>query len=115
MPKADRIRAMFAAWERGDFASHVELYDDDVQFSGAQPEGQVEARGPEGIRGFMRRFLADWGRYTVELHELEELDDCRFLATATQHGTGTTSGMDITAPAHIAIRMSDDRITQIEF
>jgi ketosteroid isomerase-like protein len=112
---AERIRALLAEWERGDFASGTRLLADDVAFSGAQPEGQAEARGPAGIAGFMRGFLEDWDHYRVECHDLEDLGQGRFLATGTQHGKGKSSAMDITAPVSIAIRTEDERITELHF
>jgi ketosteroid isomerase-like protein len=111
--EADAIRALLADWERGEFSSGVALFADDIRFSGAQPEGQVEAHGPAGIAGFMRRFLEDWERYAVKVHGLEELGEGRFLATGTQHGKGKTSAMDITAPVSIAIRMEGGLMTQL--
>jgi hypothetical protein len=63
----------------------------------------------------MLRFLPEWDSYTVELHELEELGGGRFIANATQHGTGKGSGVDITAPVHIAIAMRDGLITVLGF
>ena len=93
----------------------MKLFADDVRFSATQPEGQIEESGPDGVRSFMARFLPEWDRYTVELHELEELGDGRFIARATQHGTGKGSGVDITAPVHIAIAMRDGLITVLGF
>jgi ketosteroid isomerase-like protein len=111
----DELRALLAEWERGDFTGGPRLFADDVRFSGAQPEGQVEARGPEGIAHFMRRFLQDWDSYAVETHHVEDLGDGRYIATGTQHGKGKASAMAITAPVSIAVRMHAGRITQLEF
>ena len=63
----------------------------------------------------MRRFLEDWEQYRVEPHGLEEMGGGRFLATATQHGKGRSSAMDITAPVSIAIRMDEGRIVELHF
>jgi ketosteroid isomerase-like protein len=115
VPAADDIRALFDAWQRGDMRSGVHLFSEDIHFTATQPEGQVEEDGIEGVARFMRRFLPEWDRYTVELHELEDLGGGRYLATATQHGTGKGSGLDITSPVHIAIAMRDGKITQLEF
>lgn len=115
MSDVEAIRASLAEWARGDFTGVVSLFADDIRFSGEQPEGQVEARGPAGIEQFMRRFLEDWEQYRVELHRLEELGGGRFLVTATQHGKGKSSAMDITAPVSIAIRMDAGRITELHF
>jgi ketosteroid isomerase-like protein len=112
---AEKLRAMLAEWGRGDFRGGLELFAEDIRFSGAQPEGQVEARGPDDVARFMRRFLEDWERYTVETHGLEELSEGRYVATGTQHGKGRTSAMDITAPVSIAVRVEDGRIVELHF
>lgn len=106
---------MFEQWGQGDFSRTPPLFGEAIRFSATQPEGQVEETGPDGIARFMRRFLPEWERYSVELHELEDLGDGRYLATATQHGIGKTSRMDITAPVHIAIRMEGGKMTFLGF
>jgi len=115
MSDSDQLRELFAAWERGDFSTGGELYAEDIRFTATQPEGQIEARGMAELGRFLQRFFADWERYRVELHELEELGVGRYVARATQHGIGRTSRMDITAPVHVAIAMRDGRIVQLEF
>jgi ketosteroid isomerase-like protein len=115
MSDADTLRAMFADWERGDFSRGADLFTEDLRFSATQPEGQIEAAGIAGLAQFMQRFLLDWDPYSVELHGLDDLGGGRFVASATQHGVGKSSGMDLTAPVHIAIRMRDGRIAQLEF
>jgi ketosteroid isomerase-like protein len=115
MSDADRLRALFADWGRGDFTGGPALFADDIRFTATQPEGQIEETGIDGVRGFMTRFLPEWEHYAVELHELEHLGGGRYLATATQHGTGSGSGMDITSPVHIAIEMSGGRMTLLGF
>ena len=115
MSERETISSLLADWGRGEWGTGVGLFADDIRFSGAQPEGQVEALGPAGIAEFMRRFLEDWEHYRVEPHGLEELGSGRFLATATQHGKGRSSAMDITAPVSIAIRMDKGRIVELHF
>ena len=112
---AEKLRALLSDWEKGDFRGGIRLFAEEIRFSGAQPEGQVEAHGPDGIARFMRGFLEGWERYTVETHELEELGGGRYLATGTQHGTGAAGGVDITAPVSIAARMADGRLTELHF
>jgi ketosteroid isomerase-like protein len=112
---ADVIGELLADWKRGDFTTGTRLFAKDLRFTATQPEGQIEETGPDGVARFMRRFLPEWDLYTVELQELEDFGEGRFLATAFQHGTGKGSGMDITAPVSIAIRMRDGKMTQLEF
>jgi hypothetical protein len=109
------LNEVFAGWDHGDFTRGTELYASDIRFSATQPEGQVSARGPDGVTRFMREFLADWELYRVELHELEEVDGGRFVARATQHATGKGSGLETTAPAFIAIAFEASEMVQLEF
>lgn len=113
--EAELVRSILAAWERGDWRATPGLLADDVQMTASQPEGQLEARGPEATVRFMAQFLADWERYWLELHELEARGNGRYLATATQRGIGRASGVEITAPAVIAITMRDGLMAQVEF
>ena len=107
------LRGLFAAWERGAFS--MDLFAEDIRFSAAQPEGQVEAVGVAGVTGFMRTFLSQWELYRVEVAALEDLGGGRFLGTGTQHGKGSGSGMDITAPVNVAVRMKDGKIEVLHF
>jgi hypothetical protein len=111
----DALRVIFRDWERGDWTTAPRLFAPGIRFSGAQPEGQVEAVGPTGIARFMRRFLAEWESYRVEVHELEHVATDRFLARGTQHGLGARGGVAITAPVFIAIVLDDGLITRLEF
>ena len=106
---------MFDDWGRGDFSRTPPLFSEDVRFSATQPEGQVHETGPEGVARFMRRFLPEWELYSVELHELEDLGGGRYVATATQHGIGKTSRLDITSPVSIAIRIHRGKIAFLGF
>ena len=111
----EALSGLFADWGRGEFRSGVALFSEDIRFSAAQPEGQIEETGIEGVQRFMRRFLPEWDHYRVELHQLEDLGRGSYIATATQHGTGKESRIEITAPVHIAIAMSGGRITLLGF
>ena len=111
----ERLHEVFADWARGDWTTTPDLLAPDVRFSAAQPEGQVEAAGPEGIAAFMRGFLVGWEQYTTEIHDLEDLGGGDYLATGTQHGKGVAGGVDITAPVHIALSTRDGSITRMEW
>lgn len=109
------LEALFRDWARGEWSTTPPWLAPGVQFSAAQPEGQVRATGPDGIAAFMRGFLARWELYAVEISDIEEVAESRFLAVGTQHGKGVAGGVDITAPVFVAIRMTDDGIGQMEF
>ena len=110
------LREVFAEWERGEFGTTADRFAaEDLRFTAAQPEGQVEATGLEGLSGFMRGFLPQWKRYWVVLRELEDLGGGCYLAHATQHGVSATGGVDITADTWIAVRVRDELIVQLEW
>jgi ketosteroid isomerase-like protein len=111
----DLLRSIFAAWERGEFASGIEPLAADIHYSAAQPEGQATASGRAEMSRFLRDFLASWGRYWIELHDLQELAPGRFLASATQYGRGRDSGAETSMPAFIAIGFRGREIAQLEF
>ena len=111
----DLVRSIFAAWERGNFASAIEPLAADIRFSAAQPEGQAMASGRVEMARFMRDFLASWDRYWIKLHDLQELAPGRFLAAATQYGRGKDSGAETSMPAFIAIAFRGGEIAQLEF
>ena len=115
MSDPEALQALFADWERGEFRNGPALFSDDIRFSATQPEGQIEETGVEGVQRFMRQFLPEWEQYRVELHQLEDLGGGRYIATATQYGSGKESQVDITAPVHIAIAMNDGKISLLGF
>ena len=115
MTDEDALRHLFDEWARGDFRGGVALFAHDIRFSATQPEGQVHESGVDGVRRFMARFLPEWEGYAVELDQLEDLGGGRYLVAATQRGTGTGSGVEITSPVYVAIAMHDGRIEQLEF
>ena len=113
MNDEERLRELFEDWKTGGFSTAI--FADDLQFSGAQPEGQVEAVSVSGVISFMRKFLTQWELYRVEIDEIEDFGEGRFLGTGTQHGKGKGSGMDITAPVHAAVKMAGGKITVLHF
>ena len=115
MSDVDLLRALFAQWARGDLRGGVELFADDMQYRTARPEGWFEGRGPDDVREFMSQFLAAWSRWWVEIDQLDELGEGRYVASGQQYARGRESGTQTRYPAHVAVRMRDGRITQLGF
>ena len=63
----------------------------------------------------MRGFLVDWERYWIEVHDFETPAPGRYLATVTQRGIGKRAGVEVTAPATIAVTVRDGLIVQLEW
>ena len=87
------VRGIYEAWSSGDFRAGADLLDQNVMFvvSPDFPEFGVFV-GPEGVREFMKRFLEQWKRLTLEATHLEAVGDT-VLAHVVQHQEGRTSGV----------------------
>jgi len=78
------VREIYEAWLNGDFRAGADLLDQNVMFvvSPDFPEFGVFV-GPEGVRQFMKRFLEQWKRLTIEAKHLQAFGDT-VLAEWTQ-------------------------------
>ena len=87
------VREIYEAWSSGDFRAGADRLDQNVMFivSPDFPEFGVFV-GPEGVRQFMRRFLEQWKRITIEAKHLEAVGDT-VLAHVVQHQVGRASGL----------------------
>src|SRR4051794_21579169 len=92
--KLEVVRAIYAAWKEGDFSAGAGDLDPHVTFvvRPSFPESGI-FHGPDGVRDYMRRFLASWEQYTIEAEHLETVGDT-VLARVHQHGKGRASGID---------------------
>lgn len=90
----DRVRSIFAAWERGDFSSsdwaHPEI--EWVVADGLEPG---DWKGLAGMQAGWRDFVSLWTGYSIEADEYRELDDERVLVLYERSGRGRTSGMEL--------------------
>jgi ketosteroid isomerase-like protein len=92
---ADVVRAIYDEWGRGNFRAGTELYDPHVMLV-LRPEFPDAGAyvGPEEVRGYMRRFLAEWTDAAIEAEEIVDAGDSVAVAVH-QHGTGTGSGAPV--------------------
>src|SRR5947207_2595742 len=74
----DLVRAIFAAWERGDFSS-AEWADADVEWVAVGGPEPASGSGKVSLAANWRDFLAAWGDYRVVADEYRELDGERVL------------------------------------
>src|SRR4051812_17795525 len=88
------VRQIYKAWATGDFRARVGDLDQHVVLviRPELPEFGVFV-GPEGVRGYMRRFLEQWERLAIEAKHIRTVGDT-VLAEVVQHGRGRTSGIE---------------------
>ncbi len=101
---------MVEGWPQADFRGVIRLFTEDVEMSAYQPEGVLAFRGREEVVDFMNEFGSHWDPYLVEVEEVREVGRDLVLVSGRQIGTGRTSGLEISEPLHVAIRLRDGRI-----
>src|SRR5215211_315609 len=89
---AEVVRAVYAEWARGNFRAGTELYDPHAVLVIREdfPDAGVYV-GRDEIRGYMRRFLADWTDAVIEAEDVLGARDSVAVAVH-QHATGSGSG-----------------------
>jgi ketosteroid isomerase-like protein len=90
----DLVRALYAAWERGDFSSR-EWAHPQIEFINADGPAPGRWIGYAGMAQGWGDFLSAWGEYRIEAEDYRELDDQRVLALVHQGGRGKASGVQL--------------------
>ena len=91
----DVVRAIYNAWQLGDYRAAFERFDEDVEWFGPPDvSNSGVARGHEGVRRSLGRWLAAWDDHEFELRELIDCGD-RVLAAGWQRGRGKGSGVEV--------------------
>jgi ketosteroid isomerase-like protein len=88
------VRGIYDGWSAGNFVVGADHLDDHAVFVVRSdfPEWGV-FHGPDGVKQYMRRFLEQWERLTVEAKDLSAVGDT-VLARIVQHGKGRVSGIE---------------------
>ena len=91
----ETLRATYDEWGRGNFRGGADMWDADAVFS-LRPEfpDAGDYHGLEGIRHYMRGFLAPWNDLTITAEEFVDAGDSVIVAVR-QHGIGRESGTPV--------------------
>jgi ketosteroid isomerase-like protein len=92
--KVEVVRRIYAAWSEGDLRAGADALDQHVVLVVPPdfPEFGV-FHGPDGATKFMRRWLEQWERLSLEARELRAVGDT-VVAHVVQHGKGRASGIE---------------------
>ena len=69
--------------------------------------------GPDGVEDYMRRWLAQWERITLEAERVDQVGDT-VLAHARQRSRGKSSGIDTEARWFMVFTFRAGKILRIE-
>ncbi|MBA2523272.1 MAG: nuclear transport factor 2 family protein [Solirubrobacterales bacterium] len=88
------VRRIFDGWAIGDLGAARDRFDEHIVFVVSREFPATGAvMGLEGVRGFVRNFLAQWERVSFEAKRLQAIGDT-VLVTLVQRSTGRTSGLE---------------------
>ena len=88
------VRAILAAWERGDFSS-TEWAHPEIEYVFADGPDPGSWTGPAGMTEGWRDWIAVWKDLRIEADKYHDLDGERVLVLIHLGGRGKTSGLEI--------------------
>jgi ketosteroid isomerase-like protein len=91
----DLVRSLYAAWERGDYFSHGDWADPEIEFVIADGPEPGSWKGQMEMARAWRNYLSAWEDYRGALDGYREIDDDRVLALARRTGRAKASGVDL--------------------
>ena len=95
-PRAELVRRLQAAWNRGDLDAVMAGHHPDavyVMIGGLEPLVGSEFRGRDAIRGFFEDFRASFGGLHIEVEQAIPAGE-RVLLIFSQHTRGEAGGVE---------------------
>ena len=91
------VRAMWAAYARGDFEASLEAYTEDTVWDDTRyrPDGAVHL-GRDALVGLVRSWRGAWENYEVEAEQLLDAGDDRVVVLLRETGRGKRGGVELT-------------------
>jgi ketosteroid isomerase-like protein len=91
----DAVRAMFQAFNEGDYARCFDYIDPNVEWEDPRgiPGGGVH-RGHDGVSAWFGRWLAAWDDFGVDVEEMIDAGE-HVVVSERLRGTGRSSGVPI--------------------
>lgn len=113
MSEADEklVHVLFARWNRGEHTVDPAMIDPDVEIHSALARSVF--RGYDGAEAWAREIDEQFDAWQVDIHQLRELDDGRFLLEGRIRGRGRQSGVDLDEPANWRVEIRDGRLLRL--
>lgn len=112
----DLARAIYSAWERGDFGRSAEWADPEIEFVLVEGPTPGSWTGLAGMAEGYGEFMRAWEELRVEAEEYRLLDEERVLVLDRATGRGRTSGLDLgqmRAEGAVLMTVRDGRVTRL--
>jgi uncharacterized protein (TIGR02246 family) len=110
----DTVRRLYESWATGDLSAYPELFDEHVVFVVSSDFPAWGAHhGRDGVRRFMRDFLAQFEQTTFEAKSLRAAGDT-VVVCVLQRARGKTSGAEGEVSFFMLFTFRGDRIVRFD-
>jgi ketosteroid isomerase-like protein len=100
----DLFQRSYDAWSRADADALIPLYDPECEWDNTRvPIDPTLYRGHDGLRTAVALWFESWDEFRVEMRELSQLGEDRFLIKAAGTGVGRDSGVPVALPPLLQI------------
>jgi ketosteroid isomerase-like protein len=111
---AERVRAMLAAYNRGEWQDAFAAVADDVEWVVAREHPSTRTvHGPAELRAYHEDWQATLPGLTIDVTELEEHGDA-VLSVCRLRGTGAGSGAEVGVEIAFISRFRDGKLMRVE-
>ncbi len=95
MSHEDIVRALWAAWQRGDFSAGADHFDPEIEFVLDSGLERVEVKGAEAMTRAWREHLQSWEHWHAgPIRELIETEDT-VVGVSPVYGRGKHAQVDV--------------------
>ena len=108
------LEGIYGQWARGNFRAGMELFDPQVTMVMNATPDPATYRGAEAVREYMRDFLKQWERYTIEAMEMLPSGD-NVLVIGMQRAVAKASGVELELPTHTVWSFRDARVVRMHW
>ena len=106
------VREAFARWNRGEHDVDPELIHPEITIRSALVQDRFH--GYEGVAAWVREIDDQFAEWNVEVDELRDVGDGRFLLEGAIHGRGRLSGVDVDEAASWIAEVRDGRLLRLD-
>lgn len=106
------LRGVYEQWARGNFRAGMELFAPDIELVMNATPDPATYLGTDAVQEFMRDFLRQWTRYTIEARELLSSND-KVLVVGMQHAVATTTGIELELETNTVWTFRDGRVARM--
>lgn len=110
----EALRPVYGKWARGNFRAGAELFDPQVTMVMNATPDPATYQGAKAVSEYMRDFLKQWQRYTIEATEMLSSGN-KVLVIGMQRAVAKASGVELELATHTVWTFRDGRVVHMHW